>query len=217
MGQRQDCLADELVRKANTLTMDPSTKGDSSSKTKKKCWHWHSRNINVDMYVQRHEKILITIHEKVGKLVGVFATKFSNAIGTATRDTISVHCSKWKDVSSDVIVTIKARLQPYFVVCMSSMFINKLLNKEDWEALCDCWETPEGETIDKDEEVDQVEFLQNSLFKEGWVVHESAKESYVAMQEEITKSSEDGSEPTPEAIICEWVLGNRLGHTKGLG
>ena len=63
--------------------MGPSIEGDSSSGTKKKRERGHSRNISLDMYVQRHEKIQITIDEKVGKPVSIFATKFSNTIGAA--------------------------------------------------------------------------------------------------------------------------------------
>ena len=37
------------------------------------------------------------------------------------------------------------------------------------------------------------------------------------MQEQIKLSSQDGIEPTPDAVICEWVLEERSGHTKGLG
>ena len=36
------------------------------------------------------------------------------------------------------------------------------------------------------------------------------------MQEEIRKSSEDGYEPTPKAIIYERILGKCSGHTKGI-
>ncbi|KAA0038360.1 CACTA en-spm transposon protein [Cucumis melo var. makuwa] len=135
-GRMEDRLADELVREANLLAMGFTIEGDSCSGTKRKCGHEHSRNISLDMYVQRHGRIPITNDEMVGKPISVFATKFCNAIGTATQDTILVCCSKWKDGFSDVISTIKAHQQTHFVVGMSSIVIHKLLNKEDWEVLC---------------------------------------------------------------------------------
>lgn len=61
VGQRQDRLADKLVREANTLAIGPSIEVDSSSGTKKKCGRGHNRNFSLDMNVQRHGKTPITI------------------------------------------------------------------------------------------------------------------------------------------------------------
>ncbi|KAA0056379.1 hypothetical protein E6C27_scaffold186G001230 [Cucumis melo var. makuwa] len=88
------------------------------------------------------------------------------------------------------------------------------ITHEDWNMMCDRWETDAWKKKKKGCDVDEIEVFHETHFrkKEGWI-NDKAKDAYLEMQRIITESTEAGVQTISTAKACKFVLGSRSMQT----
>ncbi|KAA0025954.1 formin-like protein 4 isoform X2 [Cucumis melo var. makuwa] len=112
----------------------------------------------------------------------------------------------------------RASLHKYY--CKFDDFIEaranppKRITHENWNMMCDRWETDAWKKKKKGYDVDEVEVFHETNFreKEGWI-NDKAKDAYLEMKRIIAESTEAGVLTISSAKACEIVLGSRSMQT----
>ncbi|KAA0057166.1 CACTA en-spm transposon protein [Cucumis melo var. makuwa] len=90
----------------------------------------HFQNLELERYVQKNRKILISIAPGVKKSISPHVVWFKNTISALTQDTFLVRCLKLVDVPSEYIEVVKSGLQQWFVFDFTYQALNRFVEHQ---------------------------------------------------------------------------------------